>query len=85
MKEAAQEILRALDTVEGSISDTPEARHLLSLFRTMLEDENQLEDEAFFMEHGYPREAEGLSLADLFAPLPDGPVPPSISDFEESA
>lgn len=82
MQEAAKEILGALETIEGSLSDTREVKHLLEVFRTLLQDDSALEDEAFFMEHGYPREASGMSLADLFAPLPDAPVPPPLSDFD---
>lgn len=76
MEEAALEILVALDEIEGRLSGTQECKHLLDVFRSLLQDPAALEEEAFFMEHGFPRSAAGLSLADLFAPLPDGPQVP---------
>ena len=73
MQEAANMILSVLPVLEDMVPPTKETAHLLGLFRAMLEDRQALEDEAYFLEHGHPREED--PLATLFATM-DGPVPP---------
>lgn len=78
MQDAANEILAALPVLRGAVSDRKETQHLLDLFEALLTDPTALEEEAYFMEHGHPRAAEGLDLANLFAPLPDLPFAPEV-------
>ena len=83
MKEAAEEILQVLTVLRKAVSDTPETRHLLDLFETMLTDDSALEEEAYFLEHGEPRTVAGMSIADLFADMDEGPGPPPDVKFEQ--
>lgn len=76
IQQAAKEILAQLQEARDVVTDTKESRHLLDLFESLLSDDEWLDDEAYFLEHGHPKKAEGISLATLFAPLPDGPLPP---------
>lgn len=81
MQDAANEILAALPVLRGAVSDSKETIHLLDLFESLLSDPKALEDEAYFMEHGHPRSAEGFDISNLFAPLPDLPFAPEVDEI----
>jgi len=49
----------------------------------MLTDDSALEEEAYFLEHGEPRTVAGMSIADLFADMDEGPGPPPDVKFEQ--
>lgn len=53
----------------------------MDLFESLLSDPKALEDEAYFMEHGHPRSAEGFDISNLFAPLPDLPFAPEVDEI----